>query len=190
MVDKWKIASALCAAFCAIAIDVYPLYAFRQSCCPGINETAQKILNLVNTKSGASESSKSGEAVWTYSLNLADPCMLNLVEQKQTVKKGTSDDIVTTIRETTHYLIPAADLEFGAFSTHHKLERQGFMRVIMFTRHATIRRWQGDSSIPPEDAPVIFTAAINFGKPNVDIFEIPGLFEDALMHLTSFCRAL
>jgi hypothetical protein len=190
MVDNRKIASALCAAFCAIAIGVYPLDAFQQSCCPGINEPAQEILNLVNTKSGARESSKSGEAVWTYSLNLADPCMLNLTEQKQTLKKGTSDGTVTPIWETTHYLIPAADLEFGTFSTHHTLERQGFMRVIMFTRRATIRRWHGDSLTPPEDAPVIFDAAINFGKPNVDIFEIPLLFEDALMHLTSFCRAV
>ena len=181
MVDKRKIASALCAAFCAIAIGAYPLDAFQQSCCPGINEPAQEILNLVNTKSGASESSKSGEAVWTYSLNLADPCMLNLTEQKQTLSYGT----VTPIRETTHYLIPAADLEFGAFSTHHTLERQGFMRVIMFTRRATIRRWSGVSSTPPEDAPVIFEAAINFGKPNVDVFQIPRIFEDALMHLTS-----
>jgi len=185
MVDNRKIASALCAVFCAIAIGVYPLDAFQQSCCPGINEPAQEILNLVNTKSGASESSKSGEAVWTYSLNLADPCMLNLTEQKQTLSYGT----VTPIRETTHYLIPAADLEFGTFSTHHTLDRQGFMRVIMFTRRATIRRWHGDSLTPPEDAPVIFDAAINFGKPNVDIFEIPALFEDALMHLTSLCRA-
>ena len=189
MVDKRKIASALCAAFCAIAIGAYPLGAFQQPCCPGINETAQEILNLVNTESGASESSKSGEAVWTYSLNFADPCMLNLTEQKQTLKKGTSEGAVTPIREITHYLIPAADLEFGAFSTHHTLERQGFMRVIMFTRRATIRRWSGVSSTPPEDAPVIFEAAINFGKPNVDIFQIPRIFEDALMHLTSLCRA-
>jgi len=189
MVDNGKIASALCVAFCAIGIGVYPLDAFRQSCCPGIDETAQEILHLVNAASGASESSKSGETVWTYSLNLADPCMLNLTELKQTLKKGTSDATVTPIREITHYLIPAADLEFGTFSTHHTLEPQGFMRVIMFTRGATIRRWHGYSSTPPEDALVIFDAAINFGKPNVDIFAIPGIFEDALMHLTSLCRA-
>src|SRR5262249_36329890 len=134
------------------------------------------------------ESSKSGETVWTYSLNIADPCMLSLTEQKQTLKKVTSDGTVTPIREITHYLIPAADLEFGKFSTHHELEPQGFMRVIIFTRRATIRQWQGDSSTPPKDAPVMFDATINFGKPNIDIFEIPGLFEDALMHLTGFCR--
>ena len=189
MVDNTKIAFALCAAFCAIAIGAYRLDAFHQSCCRGINETAQAILSMVNTESGASESSKSGEAVWTYSLNLANPCMLNLTEQKQTLKKGTSDGAITPIREITHYLIPAADLEFGAFSTHHTLERQGFMRVILFTRRATIRRWSGDSSTPPKDAPVIFDAAINFGKPNVDVFQIPRIFEDALMHLTSLCRA-
>src|SRR5262249_42896465 len=143
---------------------------------------------LVNTQSGASESSKSGETVWTYSLNLADPCMLNLTEHKQTLKKGTSDGTVTPIREITHYLIPAADLDFGPSSTRHTLEQQVSRRVIMWTKRATIRRWRGDSSIPPEDAPVIFEAAINFGKPNVDIFEVPGLFEDALMHLTSLCR--
>jgi len=189
MVDKRKIASALCAAFCAIAIGVCSLDAFQQSCCSGINETALEIWNLVNTQSGASESSKSGETVWTYSLNLADPCMLNLTEHKHILKKGTSDGTVTPIREITHYIIPAADLEFGPFSTHHTLEQQGYMRVIMWTRRATIRQWRGDSSTPPEDAPVIFVAAINFGKPNVDIFEVPLLFEDALMHLTSLCRA-
>jgi hypothetical protein len=190
MVNNRKIASALCAAFCAIAIGVYRLDAFQQPCCPGINETAQEILNLVNIQSGANESSKSGVTVWTYSLNLADPCMLNLTEQKQTRKQqGTSDNTAAPIREITHYLIPAADLEFGHFSTHHTLEREGFMRVILFTRHATIRRWHGDSSTPPEDALVIFTAAIDFGKPNVDIFAIPGHFEDVLMHLTSLCRA-
>jgi hypothetical protein len=188
MVDNTKIASALCAAFCAIAIGAYRLDAFQQSCCPGINETAQAILTLVNTQSGASESSKSGEAVWTYSLNLADSCTLHLTEQKQTLKKENSDGSVTPIREITHYLIPAADLEFGAFSTHHTLE-QSYMRVIMWTKRATIRRWRGDSSTPPEDAAVIFDAAINFGKPNVDIFEVPLLFEDALMQLTDLCRA-
>ena len=188
MVDKTKIAAALCAAFCAIAIGAYRLDAFQGSCCPGINETAQAILSMVNTESGASESSKWGETVWTYSLNLADPCTLNLTEQKQTLKKEDSDGSVIRIREITHYLIPAADLEFGAFSTHHKLE-QSYMRVIMWTKRATIRRWPGNSSTPPEDAAVIFDAAINFGKPNVDIFEVPLLFQDALMHLTRLCRS-
>jgi hypothetical protein len=188
MIDNTKIASALCAAFCAIAIGANRLDAFQQSCCPGINETAQAILNFVNTQSGASESSKSGETVWTYSLNLADPCMLNLTERKQTLKRGNPEGAVTAIREITHYLIPAADLEFGAFSTHHTLE-QGYMRVIMWTKRATIRRWSGDSSSPPEDAAVIFHTGINFGKPSVDIFEVPLLFQDALRNLTGLCRA-
>jgi hypothetical protein len=95
---------------------------------------------------------------------------------------------VKPIRETTHYLIPAADLEFGEFSTHQELE-QGYMRVIMWTRQATIRRWRGESLTPPEDAAVIFHTGINFGKPNVDIFEVPLVFQDALMHLTGVCRA-
>jgi len=188
MVDEMKTASAVCAVFCALTIGAYPLDAFQQSCCAGFDETAQEILNLVNTESGATASSKSEEAVWMYSLTLADPCTLNLTEQKQTLKTGTSEGTVTPIREITHYLIPAADLEFGEFSTHHTLE-PSFMRVIMFTRRATIRRWRGDSSTPPKDAPVVFDAAINFGKPNVDIFEVPIIFEDALMHLTSLCRA-
>ena len=187
MVDKTKIAAALCAAFCAIAIGAYRLDALQHSCCPGINETAQALLNLVNTQSGASESSRSEETLWTYSLNLANPCTLHLIEQKQTWKNENSGS-VTPIREITHYLIPAADLEFGAFSTHHTLEPY-YMRVIMWTRGATIRRWRGDSSTPPEDAAVIFNAAINFGKPNVDIFEVPLLFEDALIHLSGLCRA-
>ena len=188
MVNNTKIASALCAAFCAIAIGAYRLDAFQQSCGPGINETAQAILNLVNTQSGASESSRSGETVWTYSLNFADPCTLNLTEQKQTRKNENSDGSVTPIREITHYLIPAADLEFGQFSTHHTLEPT-YMRVIMWTRLATIRRWRGDSSTPPADAAVIFNAEINFGKPNVDIFEVPLVFQDALRHLSCLCRA-
>src|SRR5262249_56048917 len=110
MIDNTKIASALCAAFCAIAIGAYRLDAFQQLCGPGINETAQAILNLVNTQSGASESSRSGETVWTYSLNFADPCTLNLTEQKQTRKNENSDGSVAPIRATTHYLIPAPDL--------------------------------------------------------------------------------
>jgi len=187
MIDNTKIASALCASLFAIAIGAYRLDAFQESCCPGINETAQAILNFVNTQSGASKTSKSGETVWTYSLNFADPCTLNLTERKQTLKRENSDGSVTVIPEITHYLIPAADLEFGAFSTHHTLER-GYMRVIMWTKRATIRRWRGDSSTPPEDAAVIFDAGINFGKPNVDIFEVPLLFQDALRHLTDLCR--
>jgi hypothetical protein len=187
MVDK-KIASALCAAFCAIAIGASPLDAFQQSCCPGINETGQVLLNMVNTESGASESSKSEETVWTYSLALADPCTLNLTEQKKTLKNRNSEGPVTSTRETTHYLIPAADLAFGRFSTHNTLKK-GFMRVILFTQRATIRRWHGDSANPPEDAAVIFDAGINFGKPNVDIFEVPVIFQDVLMHLTGLCRA-
>src|SRR5262245_44212192 len=188
MVGNTKIACALCAAFCAIAIGAYRLDAYQGPCCPGFNETAEVILNLVNTQAGASESSNSGETVWTYSLNFADPCTLNLTEQKQTVNKD-SNGSVTSRREITHYLIPAGDLEFGAFSTHNTLEQQGYMRVIMWTRRATIRRWRGDSSNPPKDAPVIFNAAINFGKPNVDIFDVPLLFQDSLIHLTDFCRA-
>ena len=188
MIDNTKIASALCAALCAIAIGAYRLDAFQQSCCPGINETAQAILNFVNTQSGASKSSKSGETVWTYSLNFADPCTLILSEHKQILTKEMSNGSVKPIRETTHYLIPAADLEFGEFATHQKLE-PGYMRVIMWTRQATIRRWRGESLTPPEDAAVIFHTGINFGKPNVDIFEVPLVFQDALMHLTGVCRA-
>src|SRR5262249_31356047 len=105
MVDNTKIASALCAAFCAIAIGAYRLDAFQGSCCPGINETSQAILNLVNTQSGASEFSRSGETRWTYSLNLADPCMLNLTEWKQTRKNENSNGFVNPTREITHYLI-------------------------------------------------------------------------------------
>src|SRR5262245_23651636 len=150
MVNNTKIASALCAAFCALAIGAYRLDAFQQPCCTRIDETVQAILNIVNTQSGARVSSKSEEIVWTYSLDLPDPCTLNLTEHKQTLKKDNSDGSVTPIRETTHYLIPAADLGFGPFSTHHTLE-QGYMRVIMWTRSATIRRWSGDSLTPPED---------------------------------------
>src|SRR5262249_36556096 len=149
---------------------VYRLDAFQNSCCPGIYQTpTQEILHMVNTEAGATESSNSGEVVWTYSLTFAAPCMLNLTEYKQTLNKQISGAAVTRIRETTHYLIPAADLDFGPLATRHTLERQGYMHLIMFTRRATIRRWHGDSSAPPEEAPVLFEAPINFGKPNVDI---------------------
>jgi len=186
MIDHIKVGFALCAAFCAIAIGAYRLDAFQRSCC-SVNGTTQAILYFVNTQSGASESSKSGETVWTYSLNLTDPCTLNLTENKRGLRKET-DGSVTPIRETTHYIIPAADLEFGAFSTHHTLE-PGYMHVIMYTKHGTIRRWHGDSSIPPQDAAVLYDTAINFGKPNVNIFEVPLRFEDALMDLAGLCRA-
>src|SRR5262249_31896428 len=132
MGDKRKTACALCAAFCAIAIGVYRLDAFQHSCCPGNYQApTQEILHLINTGSGASESSKSEDVVWTYSLTFADPCMLNLTEYKQTQKREISDTSVTRIRETTHYLIPAADLDFGPLATRHNLERQGYMRLIM-----------------------------------------------------------
>jgi len=189
MVDKMKTVSALCAVFCAIAIFVYPLDAVQHSCCPGAYQTpAQEIVNLVHTAAGARESSTSEEIVWTYSMTFPGPCMLNLTEHKQTWKKQPPDTPVTSIRETTQYLIPAADLEFGAFATHHTLERQGYMRLIMFTGRATIRRWHGDSPTPPEEAPVLFEAPINFGKPNVDIFAVPVRLQEALMHLASQCQ--
>src|SRR5689334_16162526 len=188
MIGRRQIAFVVCAAFCAIAIDVYPLNAIQQWCCPAMNVIVQDILHFVNAQSGASESLPGGTVIWTYSLTLDDPCMLNLTEEKHTVKKGISAAAVMPTREITHYLIPAGDLEFGRFSTHQTLETQGFMRVILFTRHATIRRWYGDVSIPPEDAAVLYVAEINFGKPNVDIFQVPLLFQDTLQNLSSLCR--
>ena len=115
MFDKRKIVSALCVVFCAIAIGVYRLDGFQGSCCTGINEATQAILYVVNTQSGASESSNSGETVWAYSLNFRDPCMLNLTEQKQILKRRTTDGSVVPIREVTHYLIPVADLSTAHF---------------------------------------------------------------------------
>ena len=187
MLDKRKIVSALCAVVCAVGIGTDRVDAFRQLS-PGLSETAQYILNVVNTESGATRFSESGGTAWTYSLALPDPCTLNLTEERKTLNKTTSGHSVPPPTEITHYLIPAADLEFGEFSTHHTLER-GFMRVIIFANQATIRRWRGPLTTPLEDVPVVFTTSINFGKPNVDIFDVPLRFENALKHLTCLCRA-
>ena len=93
------------------------------------------------------------------------------------------------VREITHYVIPAEDMEFGRFSTHNTLERDSTMRVTMFTARASIRRWYGVSSTMPPGAQVVFIAPINFGRPNVDNFDIPLRFQEALYHLTCLCQA-
>jgi len=187
MLDKRKIVLAFCAVVCAVGIGTDRVDAFRQSF-PGMSETAQYILNVVNTESGATRFSGLGRTAWAYSLDFPDPCTLNLTEERKTLNKTTSGDSATPLTETTHYLIPAADLEFGKYSSHHTLE-PGFMRVIIFANRATIRRWRGPLTTPLEDVPVVFTTSINFGKPNVDIFDVPLRFENALKHLTCLCRA-
>jgi hypothetical protein len=182
-------ASAICAAFCAAGIGASEMDAVQQSPTAGVDQTVQFILNVINIESGATRSVQSEDTTWAYSATFTNPCTLDLTEERQNVHLNNAADgaPIVPIRQRTHYLIPTADLEFGSFSTHHTLE-QGFMRVIIFTKHATIRRWYGDSSTAPEDAQVVFEASINFGKPDVDIFNIPSHFENALEHLTHLCQ--
>src|SRR5436190_23395116 len=57
--------------------------AARKVLTPGIDQTVQYILNLVNTESGATRSLQTGETRWTYSMTLLDPCTLTLTERLQ-----------------------------------------------------------------------------------------------------------
>ena len=157
---------------------------------PGIDQTVQYILNLVNTESGATKSLQATEMRWTYSMALACPCTLTLTEELQTLNSAVPGGPTPPVREITHYLIPAADLNFGQVGTRLKLDRQGVMQVIISTERATIRRWHGDSAAVPKNAPVEYEAPVRFSKPNVDIFDASVRLENALKHLASLCRAV
>lgn len=177
-------------ALCAVGIVLSPVYAARQACAPCLNQTGQYILDLVNTQSGATRSTRSDETTWTYSIALDGPCTLKLTEEREDVRLNNAAGAAPSppVRQFTHYLIPAADLGFGSFSTRNEFELGSFMRVIFFTDHATIRRWYGDSPTAPPDAEVLFEASINFGKLDVDIFDVPLRLVNALEHLTTLCR--
>src|SRR5262245_9571145 len=70
--------------------------------CPGIDTTVQYILNLVNTESGAKQSSQAGETKWTYSMALVDPCTLFLTEELQRVNTAAVGNTpATPVREIT-----------------------------------------------------------------------------------------
>ncbi len=167
-----------------------PLDAGHKALLPGIDQTEQYILDLVNTESGATKSLQAGETSWTYSMALACPCTLQLTEELQRLNGAVPGSSTPPVREITHYLIPAADLDLGKFGTRLNLDRQGVMDVIISTERATIRRWHGDSAVMPETAPVEFEALVRFGKPNVDIFDITVRLENALKHLALLCRAV
>ena len=179
----------LAAAYFFIGTSVSKLdAAVHEACClPGIDQTVQYILNLVNTESGATKSLKTGEMRWTYSIALAGRCTLILTEELQ--RPAVPGSPTVPVGEITHYLIPADDLDLGKFGTRVKLDRQGVMLVIISTERATIRRWHGDSAALPQDAPVGYEAPVKFGKPNVDIFDVSVRLENALKHLGSLCRA-
>jgi hypothetical protein len=191
MVITRRSALALCTAFCCLCIGTARLDAFQLLATPGFDQTVQYILDLVNAESGAMRSLPSGDTTWTYSMAFAAPCALDLTEERQTARPNaaTAGDSIVPVREMTHYVIPAADVEFGRFSTHHVLERDGTMKVTIFTTRASIRRWSGGSSTMPFEAQAVFDASISFGKPNVDNFDIPLRFENALQHLGCLCRA-
>jgi hypothetical protein len=190
LIDNRRITGALFAALSAVGISAFPLYSAQLATPPEISQTVQYILDVVNTESGATRSSHAEDTSWAYSMTLASPCTFNLTEERQKVRLNTlaAQSPAVAVREIIHYSIPAADMEFGEFSTHHTLEPEGFMRVIIFTRRATIQRWYGNSSTPPQDAQAVFETSITFGKPDVDIFDIPAHLENALKHLTALCR--
>ncbi|SRR5881296_222285 len=156
---------------------------------PGIDQTVQYILDLVNTESGATKSLRTGETRWTYSMALAGPCTLELTEELQRLNGAVPGSLTAPVREITHYLIPAADLDLGKFGTRLKLDRQGVTNVIISTERATIRRWHGDSTAVPQNAPVEYEAPVRFSKPYVDIFDVTVRLENALKHLALLCRA-
>ena len=164
------------------------MYAAQQACAPNLKQTGQYIRDLVNTQSGATRSMRSDETTWSYSMALDGPCTLDLTEEREDVRLSGAAGAGPPVRQFTHYLIPAADLGFGGFSTHNEFELGSFMSVVIFADHATIRRWYGDSPTPPPDAEVLYDASINFGKPDVDIFDVPLRLVNALEHLTSLCR--
>jgi hypothetical protein len=154
----------------------------------GIDQTVQYILNLVNTESGATRSLQSGEMRWTYSMALAGRCTLMLTEELQRMNSAVGSSPATPVREITHYLIPAANLNLGKFGTRLELDPPGVMQVIISTERATIRRWHGDPAVMPLDAPVAYEAPVRFGKPSVDIFDVTVRLENALKDLASLCR--
>ena len=156
---------------------------------PDINCTAQYILNLVNAESGATKSLHASEAKWIYSMALMDPCTLRLTEELQSTNTAGPGNSTVPVREMTHYLIPAADLDIGPLGTRLKLERPGVMKVIISTRRGTIRRWYGDSTVMPQSADVGYEATVMFSKPNVDIFDATVRLENAVKHLAVLCRA-
>jgi len=157
--------------------------------CPGIDDTFQYILNLVNTEAGATQSLQVGERTWTYSMALAGPCTLFLTEELQWVNTAGGSSPTKRGREITHYLIPLSDLNVGPLGTRLELDRPGVMQVIIATQNATIRRWYGDSATMPPDAPVVYEAPIRFGKPYVDIFVVSVRLDDALRYIAPLCRA-
>ncbi len=156
--------------------------------CRSAGEAIQYVVNLVNADAGTTQTSQAGETTWTYSMANAGSCTLLLTEEVRRVNTAGSVP-AAPIREITYYLIPAADLDFGKFGTRLKLDRAGGMQVIINMEHASIRRWRGDPSIMPPDAPLGYETQIRIGKPYVDILDVSLRLEDALKYLASSCRA-
>jgi len=183
---------AILVACLIIGISVSPLNAapqFFSVNMPNMETTIQYILDLINTESGATESKQSVNTTWTYSAAAAGPCVLHVREDLQRLAPSYATTPAAPVRETVHYLIPVADIDFGPFGTHHTLDRHRVMHQTIFMNHGTIRRWKGDSPVMPQDASVEFAAPINFGKPYVNIFEAPIRLENALRHLAFICQA-
>jgi hypothetical protein len=178
----------LAAACFVIIAGACELHAVQTALLPGMDQTVQYILNLVNSESGATRSLQAGETRWTYSMALAGPCNLALTEEVRRINSAVTGTPTPPVSEITHYLIPAADLDFGKFGTRLKLGHDGVMHVVISTQRATIRRWHGDSGAVPQNASVEYEAPVTFGKPDVDIFDASVRLENALKHLASLCR--
>jgi hypothetical protein len=178
---------SLVLAVCLVIGAAFRLDARHNDFLPGIDQTVQYILNLVNTDSGATRSLKGSEGKWTYSMALAEQCTLRMTEELQRTNSAVPSTAAPSV-QITNYLIPAADLYFGKLGTRLHLDRQGVMHVIISTKQSTIRRWPGDSAAMPHSAHVEIEAPIRFGKPNVDVFDVTVRLENALKHLAELCR--
>ena len=172
-----------------LGIAASPLGAAPQLFLPNMETTIQYVLDLIDTESGATESTRSVNTSWEYSATAAGPCVLHLQEDLQRWSPPDSTTRTVPVREIVHYLIPVADIDFGPLGTHHSLDRPRVMHSTIFMNHGTIRRWKGDSSIMPQDASVEFAVQIRFGKPYVNIFDAPIRLENALRHLAQLCQA-
>lgn len=190
--------AAILLACMVIGIAASPLSAAPQTCLPPVlvagcppnmETTMQYILDLINSEAGATEMKRSVNTSWTYSVDAAGPCTLHLRENRQRLSPPDPTNPTAPVRETFNYLIPVGDIGFGPGGTHQRLDQQRVMHLTIFMNHGTIRRWEGNSSILPQDASVEFAAPINFGKRNVNIFEAPIRLQNALEHLAFLCQA-
>src|SRR5262245_55209903 len=120
-----RILIAILAPACfVIGAGTSKLNAVHKASLPGIDQTVNYILDLVNTQSGATKSSRAGKTTWAYSMALAAPCTLLLTEELQQINSDVAGSATKPIYEINNYLIPAADLALGKLGTRLILDRQ------------------------------------------------------------------